>query len=130
MHLPNEGVLDLFQYFNFCFIGIVGPLQRGIRVGRGAPGDHRGRSLDWSFRNLGSEKLCCMSFSMCPVGGARQPQSGAVPATAQREFQDGGRGCLRPEGGPRRILCWRGGGRRAGSSATLGRRHGQFYQPV
>lgn len=58
MHLPNEGVLDLFQYFNFCFIGIVGPLQRGIRVGRGAPDDHRGRSLDWSVRNLGSEKLC------------------------------------------------------------------------
>lgn len=95
-----------------------------LRGHKGAPS--RGAFPAESFRNRGSEKLWGMSFSMCPVGDARQPQAqtGAQP----RELQAGGWGWVRLEGeGDLSSIPSRWG---AGSSVTPKRGRSQFYQPV
>lgn len=44
-----------------------------------------------SFRNLGSEKPWRVSFCLCPVGGARQPQPEAAlgPESSRPAVGDG-----------------------------------------
>lgn len=126
MHLSSESVSDFIQYCNSCLSRVAGRPQADTNAGRRALDGHKRPSAHsrafpaGNFKNRGSEKPGGMSFSICPVGGARQPQSGAglgvaesIPSWRVRLEGDGGRG-----------------GGALPSFTTPGRGHGQFYQLV